>query len=119
MNHSTDSESSAALTTLRPTISTWFPDLRLHTSLVASVQRFINRIPARHLELLQQNDLFGNSEGADLKLLTQSGISTETSSSLSLGCHCGIMCRYALPCRHILHWEGFSIPLSLIHPQWC
>ena len=31
------------------------------------------------------------------------------------------MCRYALPCRHILHRatkDGLPIPLSLIHPRW-
>jgi len=50
------------LATTRPTISTRKPDPRLHTSLVASVQQFVNRIPARDLEPLQQNELFENSE---------------------------------------------------------
>ena len=64
MNHSTDfgSFAQAALTTPETTNSTWKPDPRLHTSLVASIQQFIDRISAKHLEPLQQNELFENGE---------------------------------------------------------
>jgi len=71
MNYSTDSESSAQaakLTTPEPTNSTWKPDPHLHTSLVASVQQFIDRISARHLEPLQQNKLFENSEDGYIRV---------------------------------------------------
>jgi hypothetical protein len=42
--------------------SGWQPDLRLHESLVAVVQRFINHISAAHLELLLRNELFGSTK---------------------------------------------------------
>jgi MULE transposase domain len=44
------------------------------------------------------------------------------SQQLSLGdCHCQILARFALPCRHLLeraYLFGERIPLSLIHPRY-
>jgi hypothetical protein len=48
-------------------------------------------------------------------------ITERSEALLASSCECTIIVRFGLPCRHKLlraAREGFSIPISLVHPRW-